>query len=291
MRCASCIDREVEMDVVINLAPTGMVPTKADTLHVPISPTEIVRDVLACAELGITSVHLHARDEDGRPTYKKDLYAEIIAEIRSARPDLVICVSTSGRNFPEFEKRAEALELDGDLKPDMGSLTLSSLNFARTGSMNEPKMVQALAERMKERGIKPELEVFDLGMANYAHFLLERGYLEPPLYFNVLLGNVASAQANPLEVGVLLNALPAGSIVSLAGIGNAQLPMNAMSIACGTGVRVGLEDNIWYDDARTRLATNYDLVQRVITLAGVNGRNVMTPIEFRARLALEPVLV
>ena len=274
------------MDVVVNLAPTGMVPTKAQTPHVPVTPDEIVADVLRCADVGVTTVHVHARDDDGRPTYRKEVYARIIDGLRSQRPDLVICVSTSGRDFPELDKRAEVLELDGDLKPDAASLTLSSLNFARSASLNAPDVVRGLAERMRDGGIRPELEVFDLGMANYAAYLIDRGVLTPPYYANVFFGNVATAQANLLELGVLLNALPAGCLWAVAGIGNAQLPMNSISIAYGGGVRVGIEDNIWFDPGRTRLAANVDLVTRVRDLAHLNGRSVMAPVELRSRLGL-----
>jgi uncharacterized protein (DUF849 family) len=274
------------MDVIVNLAPTGMVPTKALTPHVPLTPDEIVSDAAKCVDAGITSVHVHARDDDGLPTYRKDVYARIIGGIREHTPDLVVCVSCSGRNWPELERRAEVLELEGDLKPDMASLTLTSMNFARTASVNEPKIVQGLAERMRDRGIKAELEVFDLGMANYAGYLIERGLLTPPFYANVFLGNVASAQATLLEMGVLINALPSGVSWSAGGIGDAQLPVNAIAIAYGGGVRVGIEDNWWFDTARTKLATNAELVERVGKFAQLHGREVMPPAAFRTILEL-----
>lgn len=120
--------------LIVNFTPTGMMPSKKTTPHVPITIAEIVEDVHRAVELGITMVHLHARDEStGEPTYYKEIYGSIIAGIRSFSPDLVICVSTSGRTFKEFGQRADVLQLDGDLKPDMGSLTLSSLNFNRYG--------------------------------------------------------------------------------------------------------------------------------------------------------------
>ena len=153
-------------------------------------------------------------------------------------------------------------------------------------NLNEPKIVQGLAERMRDRGIKAELEVFDLGMANYAGYLIDRGYLTGPFYANVFLGNVASAQATLLELGVLIGALPPSVIWSVGGIGDAQLPMNAISIAYGGGVRVGIEDNWWFDTERTTLATNMDLVERVGQFARLHGRSVMTPLKFRELLEL-----
>jgi uncharacterized protein (DUF849 family) len=269
------------MDAIVNLAPTGMIPTKAMTPHVPLTPEEIAADVLACADLGITTAHLHARDESGDPTYRKDVYARIIGLIRDRRDDLVLCVSCSGRNWPELEKRAEVLELDGDLKPDMASLTLSSLNFATSASLNAPETVQGLAERMRDRGIRPELEIFDLGMANYAKYLLRKGMLAGPLYANLFFGNIASAQPTLLELGLMIEALPPDTVWAAAGLGEAQLPMNAIALAYGGGVRVGIEDNIWFDRGRSRLATNVELVGRIHEIGRVNGRPVMTPAAFR----------
>ena len=169
------------MKCIVNFTPTGMIPTKRMTPFVPVAVSEIIEQVLEAAEIGITMVHLHARDEQsGEPTYKAELYGEIIAGIRQFCAELVICVSLSGRNFSEFEKRADPLAMEGELKPDMGSLTLSSVNFNKQASMNSPDMIQALAREMKRRGIMPELEAFDTGMINYAKYLESRGLLEPP---------------------------------------------------------------------------------------------------------------
>ena len=275
--------------VVINFTPTGMIPTKQMTPHVPVSVSEIIEDVHLASELGITLVHLHARDsKTSEPTHEKEVYGEIIAGIRKFAPELVICVSLSGRNVTELEYRADPLNLDGNLKPDMGSLTLSSLNFNNSASRNSPKMVQDLAGRMKERGIVPELEAFDNGMVNYSKYLIKKNLLSPPYYFNLLLGNIAGSQANLLHTGMMINDLPENSIWSLAGLGVDQLKMNSLSVAIGGGVRVGLEDNIWYDKEKTQLASNIELLQRIHELAKGNGREIMTTKEFREKMKLEP---
>ncbi len=276
------------MNLIINFTPTGMIPTKDMTHHVPISVREIIEDVNAAFELGITMVHLHARDEStGKPTYRAEVYRRIIEGIRKFSKELIICVSLSGRTFKTLEKRAEPLQIDGDLKPDMGSLTLSSVNFNREYSVNSPKMIQSLAKEMKRRGILAELEAFDAGMINYANFLERNGLLEAPHYFNLLLGNIACAQADLLHLGVMVRDLPPHSFWSIAGIGKAQLMMNSIAVAYGGGVRVGLEDNIWYDNKRTRLARNIDLIRRIHTIADANERKIMPPSEFRTLLNLE----
>jgi 3-keto-5-aminohexanoate cleavage enzyme len=157
------------MDLIINFTPTGMIPTKEMTKHAPITPDEIIEDIHRAVDIGITMVHLHARDAaTGKSTYKAEVYGEIIAGVRSFSKQLIICVSLSGREINEFEKRSEALQLEGDLKPDMGSLTLSSLNFNRVASVNSPQMIQMLANEMKSRGILAELEAFDAGMINFS---------------------------------------------------------------------------------------------------------------------------
>ena len=278
----------MENNLIIDFTPTGMIPTKSLTPHVPITVSEIIEDIHSVWEVGITKVHLHARSpENENPAYEKKIYAEIIEGIRKFAPDLVICVSLSGRTYVKFEERSDALDLEGDLKPDMGSLTLSSLNFNKIASINSPDMIQALAGKMQNQGIVPELEAFDAGMINYAKFLIKRGLLKPPYYFNLLLGNIACAQADILHAGIMIRDLPENSIWSLAGIGDEQLKMNSVSIAIGGGVRVGLEDNIWYDTERTILARNIDLIKRIHILAEANCRKIMTPEEFRQKMNLE----
>lgn len=267
---------------IFNLTPTGMIPTKEMTEQVPIQPEEIINQVLEAAELGVNMVHLHARDRDtGTPTYKKEVYSEIISGIRKENKDLVLCVSTSGRNFSEFEKRSECLELSGELKPDFGSLTLSSLNFNQQASMNAPDIIKALAKKMLDNNIRPELEAFDLGMINYAKYLITKKLINSPYYFNLILGNIACAQANMLSLGLMIKELPDNSIWSAGGIGNWQLKMNAMAVMEGGGVRIGLEDNIYFDDDRKHLATNLDLIKRLAAIAKTLGKEPYSQKEAR----------
>lgn len=263
-----------------------MIPTKSQTPHVPVTSAEILRDVKAAWDLGITMVHLHVRDDAQEPDYKKEAYAELISGIREFAPELVICVSTSGRTFNDFAKRADVLQLMGDLKPDMASLTLSSLNFNQQASINEPAMIMDLAKEMLDKGIKPELEVFDSGMINYGKYLISKGLLQAPCYFTLILGNIACAQADLLHIGMMIRDLPEQSLFSLGGVGDSQLPVNSVAIAMGCGVRVGLEDNLWYDPARTRLATNLELLQRVHNLAHANQREIMPPARLRTLLGI-----
>jgi 3-keto-5-aminohexanoate cleavage enzyme len=275
-------------NLIINFTPTGMIPTKADNKYVPITPSEIIDDVKQAYDLGISMVHLHARDSQSQePIYKKEVYAQIISGIRNFASDLVICVSTSGRTYNDFEKRSDVLQLKGDLKPDMASLTLSSLNFNKQASLNDPATIQNLTKEMQDKGIKPEAEAFDSGMINYLKYLIKKDLIAPPYYINLILGNIACAQADLLHAGVMVNDLPGNSYCSMGAIGNYQLQINSMAISMGFGVRVGLEDNIWYDKKRTKPARNIELLERVHLIAEANQRQVMKPVELRNILKLK----
>ncbi len=259
-------------DLIINFTPTGMIPTKAKNPHVPTSVSEIVEEVHEAFELGITMVHLHARDEESQaPTHKKEVYGRILEGLRKYCPELVMGVSLSGRSVSSVELRSEVLQL----LPDMGSLTLSSLNFPRQASINAPETIEGLIERMERYGVKPELEVFDLGMINYAKYLIRKSLLKAPFYFNIILGNIAGLQLDFLHLGTAIRELPEGSLWAAGGIGRAQLGANNLAIAMGGGVRVGLEDNIYFDRAKKKPAGNKALLLRIHELAEIHERKIM----------------
>lgn len=270
---------------IINFTPNGMIPTKKMTPYVPMSVNEIIEELHQAYEIGITMAHVHARDEKtSEPIYHAEVYGRIIEGIRKHTPDLILCVSLSGRNYKEFEKRSEPLYLSGSAKPDMGSLTLSSVNFNKIASVNEPDIIKKLALLMKEKNIKPELEAFDAGMINYAKYLSKKDLLSPPFYFNLILGNISCAQADLLHAGIMIRDLPERSFWSLGGVGDVQLSMNSVAISIGGGVRVGLEDNIWYDRGRTRKATNQELLKRIHDLIAIHGKVMMSSKELRGKL-------
>lgn len=278
---------EESQSVIVNFAPTGMVPTKTMTPHVPLSVSEIVEDVHAAWEMGITIVHLHARDPaTGAPTTSPDVFGELIGGIRAFAPDLVVCASLSGRTVQDLEQRAAPLMLEDDLKPDMGSLTLGSVDFSRQTSVNDLSAIRGLAGRMQTRGVLPELEVFDVGMINTARYLIDRGLLEPPYYFNLFFGNICGVQADLLHAGLMLRDLPEASYWSFAGVGDCHVQMNAMAIAAGGGIRVGIEDSIFYDRKRSRLTRNIELLTRTHRIAEAMERDIMKPAELRHRLRL-----
>lgn len=272
--------------LIINVCLTGMVPTKRNAPHVPVSVPEIVRDAIAVSDAGAHVVHIHARDANGEATCDARVYEQIVSAVRAERPSLLCCVSTSGRGGADFAARSEVLHLDGDAKPDLASLTLGSMNFLSGPSVNAITTVERLALLMRDKGIKPELEVFDHGMVNLALYMERHGLLGAPKYFNIILGNLNTARATIGELAALTQALPRPAVWSAGALGQFQLPMNAAAIAAGGHVRVGLEDNVFYDYDRKIPATNVDLVKRIVRIADELGRPVASPDEARQMLGI-----
>jgi uncharacterized protein (DUF849 family) len=276
-------------ELIINLCPTGMVPTREQTPHVPLTPSEVADDVRRCADLGAAIVHIHPRDDAGQPTQSVDRAREFLEEVRARVPDIVLCATTSGRRVPELEPRAAVLNIDGPARPEMASLTLGSLNFPTQASVNSPDTIKGLAQRMADRGVVPEWEVFDLGMLDYAHYLRGHGLLADPVYANILLGSLGTLAATPLNLALAVERLPLGATWAATGVGRFQFAVHKWAIAMGGHVRVGLEDNIWFDDHRTQLATNVQLVERVVGIARAMGREPATPTQVRNRLGIAPL--
>ena len=268
---------------IINLCPTGMVPTKGMTPHVPITPKEIAASVAFCAELGASIAHIHPRDDEGKPTADPEVFKRVVSEIRTLNDIIIICATTSGRLWNTFDKRSALLKLKGDYKPDMASLTLGSNNFSRTASVNPPQMIKDLALMMDDKGIKPEIEVFEPGMLHTAKHLMKNGYLndETP-YFNILLNSPGTAPLDPSCFAAFHALLPDNAIWSVAGIGYKQLYANTLGIIFGHGVRVGLEDSI--HDISGNLVSNNVLVETVGNLIRKLGKRVASIEEVRGRL-------
>jgi 3-keto-5-aminohexanoate cleavage enzyme len=273
--------------LIINACLTGMVPTRFSNPHVPLTPDEIIEDTVRVYDAGARVVHIHARDSNGEPTPDPKIYEKIITGIRRERPGMVCCVTTSGRNWKAFEQRSGVLHLEGASKPDMASLTLGSLNFITGASMNSIEMVERLAMTMKEKNIKPEIEVFDTGMINLARYLERNNLISGRKYFNILLGNINTAPATIASLASLAGSLPDNSIWAAAGLGQFQLPVNATAIVAGGHVRTGIEDSIFYDYQREIPATNENLTKRVVRLAEEMQRRIATPEETRSMMGIE----
>jgi 3-keto-5-aminohexanoate cleavage enzyme len=275
-------DYERAGKLIVTLAPTGMIPTKNQTPHVPITPNEIANDTYEAYKLGTSIVHVHARDQNGQPTYKKEIFEEIFKEIKRKCPDIIICASTSGRVHPHVEHRSEVL----DLYPEMASLTLGSLNFPQHPSINSMETIKKLANLMKERNILPELEIFEAGFINTAKYLARKNYLRRPLHFSLLLGSLGSFPPGIGDLAYLVQSLPSGSSWSATGIGRFQTQINVSAILMGGHVRVGIEDSIYYNYPKEELATNANLVGRIGRIANELGREIANPEETREILGI-----
>lgn len=263
------------VDKIINFTPTGTQPNRENS-YAPLLPNEIIDEVHEAYEFGITMVHIHARHpETLKNSCDKNHYRPIIEGIRKHCPDLSICVSLTGRLEPEFERRSEVLEL----LPDMGSLTMSSINFPTGESINSPDTILKLIEKMKVYGVTPEIECFDSGMLNYTNYLINKGILEGPHYINVILGNIYNAQTDLTTISSILNNKPKDSVICLGGIGKDQLKSNIMGLLYSDGIRIGLEDNLYSTDKNK--TKNIWLLKRIHRIIDELPIKLMSPKKFK----------
>jgi 3-keto-5-aminohexanoate cleavage enzyme len=268
--------------LIITVAPTGSVPTREMSPHLPVTPEEIAETACRCREVGASVIHLHARDAEGRPTLDPQVFARI-HQLVTEQTDLVVQISTGGRAGMDPEARAAAVRLLG---PEMASLTTGSVNFPDRVYANPFSDIEHLAIAMREAGTKPEMEIFEPGMIANALSLVDQALVVPPLHFDFVLGSRGGLPATPKNLLFLSESIPLDSTWTVAGIGRWQLPLAVMSIVMGGHVRVGLEDNLYY--RKGVLASNEQLVARVAKLAEEVGRLVATPQEAREILALTP---
>lgn len=265
------------MKKIINFTPTGTQTTRINSFA-PLTSSEIVDEVIGANEVGISIVHLHARDEVTlENTYKKEVYQKIIEGIKKYCPELLICVSLTGRNFPELSQRAEVLQL----YPDMGSLTMSSLNFPSGTSVNQPEMILSLINEMDKYGVQPEIECFDTGMLNYTNYLISKNILKSPHHINIILGNIYNGQCEFGTLSTIKNNLPTNSFTCLGGIGSQQLKSMTYGLLDFDGIRIGLEDNLYYRGKEK--TTNMQLLKRAHRLMDEFDMEHYTSAELREK--------
>jgi 3-keto-5-aminohexanoate cleavage enzyme len=267
--------------LIITVAPTGSLPTKKMNPHVPITPEEIIETGVRCERLGASIIHVHARNPmDETPSTDFAIFEEIYNGLK-ARTNLIIQISTGGRAGTDYEQRNERLKLG----PEMASLTTGSVNFPNSVYANSPDLIESLAADMKRLNIKPEMEIFDVSMINNALALVKNNLVDPPLHFDFVLGLKGALPATIENLVHLKNSIPLDDTWTVAGIGSAQLTMAAYAILMGGHVRVGLEDNIFFQ--KGDLASNERLVERVVDFTKILGRPVATPDEARELLNLQ----
>lgn len=268
--------------VIITAAVVGAELTRENTPYLPLTPDEIAGQAHAAYQAGAAMIHLHARAKDGSPTQDKETYRQIIEAVRARTPEVIIQVSTGGAVGMTAEERLQPLAL----QPEMASLTTGTVNFGEDVFSNSLPVVRQFARAMQERNIRPELEIFDTGMIPSAMRLLKEGLLSQPLHFNLVLGVPGGAAGTIKNLLHMVESLPSNCTWTVSGIGAAQLPLTTAAILLGGHVRVGLEDNIYYQ--RGVLSEgNAPLVERAARLAKELGRPLASPGEARRILHLE----
>jgi len=269
--------------LIISVGITGSRITRQQTPYIPIAPEEIARSGIEAWKAGASILHVHVRDpKTGLGTQDLSIFKEVVDRIRG-ETDAILCLTTSGipgRNLP-IPERLNPLSLH----PELVSFDAGSINMGEHVFLNLPEFLECLAKETSERGIKPELEVFEVGMVYTCLHYLERGLLKPPLHFQFVLGTPAGMPATPKSLLHLSEIIPQGSTWSVIGIGPGQLPMAMMGMIMGGHVRVGLEDNIYYSKG-VLAKSNEQLVERVVRIAKEFGREVAKPQESRKMLNL-----
>jgi len=268
--------------LIITAAMVGAEVTRQENPNLPFTPEEIAQAAEEAWKAGASIIHLHVRDEQGKATQSAAVFREAADRI-SRRCDVIIQVSTGGGVGMTAEERIQSLTLN----PEMATLTTGTVNFGDGVFYNPPKDIETFARAMKERGVKPEIEVFDVGMIGGALALVKKGLVQPPLHYDFVMGVPGGIPGTPRDLLHLVESLPAGSTWSVAGIGRAELPLGVMAIIMGGHVRVGFEDNVYYSKG-VLAESNAQLVARIVRLARELGREVATPNEARAILGLPP---
>ncbi len=264
--------------VIITAAITGSRMMRDVAPHIPITPEEIAASALEAWQAGASIVHLHVRDpETGLGSQDLDLFRRVVEPLRE-KTDLILSLTTSGipgRNLPTEERLAPLA-----LKPELASFDAGSINLGGRVFANSPDFLNEAARMMREAGVKPEIEVFDLGMLVTAVRMRDEGKLDDPLHFQFVLGTPWGAPATPKSFLHLHEHLPADATWSTIGIGRGSLPMAMMALILDGHIRVGMEDNIHLDRG-VPAKTNAELVERVVRICRAYGRDIATPAEAR----------
>lgn len=269
--------------VIITAALTGSRITREKSPHIPITPEEITQSAIDCWQAGAATVHIHVRDpKTGLGSQDINLFRQVVEPLRQ-KTDLVLCLTTSGipgRNLPTEERLAPLA-----LKPELASLDAGSINLGGDVFLNSPSFLDEAAERMKREGVKPELEVFDTGMVVTCLRMRDEGSLEEPLHFQFVLGTPWGAPATPKSLLHLYEHLPSNATWSVIGIGKGHLPVSMMALTMGGHIRVGLEDNIYYQPG-VLAKSNVQMVERMVRISREYGRDVASSDETRTILGL-----
>jgi uncharacterized protein (DUF849 family) len=287
-------------EVIISCALTGAGNTTSKSPHVPVTPEQIAADALAAAAAGASIVHVHVRDpKSGAPSRDVDLFAKVHQRIRDKNTDLLLNY-TGGMGGDlwfdleeppklsaqsDFVGAAERIAHTIALCPDIGSMDCGSLNFGEMVYATTPNLLRSVAAAYRDKGVKPEIEVFELGHIEIAKMLIAEGLILPPPLFQLCLGVSHGAPATPGAMMAMRDALPPGALWAAFGVGRMQFPMVAQAVLLGGHVRVGLEDNLYLEQGV--LATNESLVRKAVRMVEDLGASIATPDRARQILRLD----
>ncbi len=266
--------------LVITVAPVGAEVTKEHNPNVPYTPEEIAEECFRAWNEGASLAHIHARNPDGTSTQDPDVYSRII-ELIKAKTDMIVQVSVGGAVGMTIEERVGPVSL----KPEMATLTCGTCNFGDGIFTNSQGDIEFFAKAMKDNGVKPEFEIFEVGMIETAKKLALKKLVDLPGHFDFVIGVPGAISGDPRNLTHMVSMIPAGSTWTVAGIGRHELPLGAMAIVLGGHVRVGFEDNIYYSRG-VSAKSNAELVARMARLAKELGRPVAKPSEAREILRL-----
>jgi uncharacterized protein (DUF849 family) len=294
----------VNAEAFITCAVTGAGATTDMSELVPVTPRQIAGAAIEAGAGGAAVVHIHVRDPaTGKGARDPALYREVVDRIRSSDVDVVLNLSAGmggdlvlggdeaplpvDPNGTDMAGATERLAHVEELRPEICTLDCGSMNFAAGGDyvlVNTPGILRAMARRIRELGVRPELEVFDSGHLVLVKDLIGEGLIDDPVLIQLCMGIPYGAPEDPATLMTMVGQLPPGCVFSAFSIGRMQLPYVAMAALAGGNVRVGLEDNIYL--SRGVLATNGQLVKRAVTILEAMNTRVLGPGEVRAKLGL-----
>src|SRR6516164_6357439 len=290
----------MQRKVIISCAVTGSADTPGRTPAVPVTPEQIATSAIDAAKAGAAIVHIHVRDpKTTKPSMDKTLYREVVERVRGSGTDVLINLTTGpGARFTHDERDPSKPGADSvlkspeervhhvvELKPDICSLDMGSLNMGDRVFINTPKHLEAMATAIRDAGVLPELEVFETGHLLLAKRLLESGHIKPPGMFQICLGIAWAQPATPEAMSYMKSLLPVQSPWFAFGISLHQFPMVAQAVLLGGHPRVGLEDNIYLEKGKLA-PSNAALVEKAAKIIEVLGDQVATPAQARQILGL-----
>lgn len=269
--------------LIITAAITGAETTKEMNPNLPVTPEEQAKDAAACVKAGAAIIHLHVRGKDGKPSQSLDDFKASIEAIRkTCNPQPIIQISTGGAVGEAMEKRIRPII---ELKPEMCSLNINSMNFGDEIFLNDPKDVEKLATEIKKIGVVPEVEVYDAGDIELAQRMQKKGLLGGKVHYQFVLGIPGGLSGEAYNITHMQRLINLGDSWAVAGIGRYETPAAVMAIVMGGFVRVGMEDNVYYHKGELA-KNNAQLVERIARISNEVGRGVATPDEARAILGI-----